>query len=88
MSDNKATIAMQQMPNEIQWATAHQNYLGRETCFLSSGITGPFLPFSSRWANCFRNWSTALLRVAPHKNKKDWDKVESPNWILSRGQKR
>lgn len=31
-------------------------YLGRDTCFLSSGITGPLLPpFSSRYANCFRN---------------------------------
>lgn len=36
-------------------------YLGRDTCFLSRGITGALLPpFSSRWANCFLNWSTAL----------------------------
>lgn len=47
----------------VLWPGGRENlsYRGRETCFLSKGITGALLPpCSSRWANCLLNWPIAL----------------------------
>lgn len=51
-------------------------YLGNDVCCLSSGLIVPPFPYcSSRYANCFLKWSTALSKICVRKKRETYQKL-------------